>query len=73
MKSFIQLRLKYCGLCAEDCIEVLVFEAQVPRSNPYLAHFIEMTFCVMAVSYMHVILQVNYETSPKLAASRERA
>lgn len=38
MKSFVQLRLNYCGLCEEDYIEVFVFAEEVPRSNPYLAH-----------------------------------
>lgn len=73
MKNFIPLQLKYCGLCTEDYIEVFVSEEEVPGSNPSLTHSVEMTFCGMVVSYMHVILQGNCETSPKLAASREQA
>ena len=73
MKSFIQLHLKYCGLCAEDYIEVFVSEEEVPRSNLYIAHSTEVTSCGTVISYRRTILQVNSEASPKLAASRGRA
>lgn len=67
--SFIQLCLKYCRLCPEDYIEVFVFEEEVPRSNLYLTHSIEMTLCGMVVIYMHMILHVNCETSPSWQAA----
>lgn len=46
-----------------------MFEEEVPRSNLYLTHSIEMTLCGMVVIYMHMILHVNCETSPSWQAA----